>query len=140
MLASPRTTLFLCKNKSKRSGKRAHLPARLALCFCQIHARQTVCRLDPFPYEEAVSRSRLHTKYMASNPNLDTTFSVQASSTAEAEAQILQALSSAKGRGKDGIDGQQLQALQEAVQQLEQDGGVEGPVAREDLLDGRCIP
>ena len=77
---------------------------------------------------------------MASSAESYTTFSVQASSTAEAEAQILQALSSAKGRGKDGIDGQQLQALQEAVQQLEQDGGIEGPVAREDLLDGRCIP
>jgi hypothetical protein len=56
---------------------------------------------------------------------------------AEAEAQVLRAVASARGRGKEGVDEEQRALLDEAVQQLESDGGVSGPTAREDLLDSR---
>ena len=58
---------------------------------------------------------------------------------AAAEGEIIAALSSARGRGKDGIDEAQRAKLDAAVQRLEADGGVADPTAREDLLDGRCV-
>ena len=55
-----------------------------------------------------------------------------------AEQQIHDAIASATGRGKSGVDSTQQEALERAVEQLERDGGVADPTAREDLLDGRC--
>jgi hypothetical protein len=44
----------------------------------------------------------------------------------QAEAAILSALASAQGRGKSGLDADQLLELNAAVEALEADGGVEG--------------
>lgn len=43
-----------------------------------------------------------------------------------AEASVLQALTSAKGRGKTGLSEEQLQQLNAGIQTLEDDGGVRG--------------
>lgn len=58
-------------------------------------------------------------------------------SPAAAEQQVLEAIASVTGRGKDGIDSQQQAALDEAIEALERDGGLAGPTSRPDVLDGR---
>lgn len=54
----------------------------------------------------------------------------------DAEQQVLSALESAKGRGKGGLDPQQLLELNAAFELLEQDGGVPDPTTLEQI-DGR---
>lgn len=54
----------------------------------------------------------------------------------QAQAAILKALRSAKGRGKTGLAPAQLDALNGAIAQLEADGGVPAPTTLEQL-DGR---
>jgi hypothetical protein len=53
-----------------------------------------------------------------------------------AEAQLLEALRSAKGRGKEGLSAEQQARIAEAVALLEADGGVKAPAAAGGLLDG----
>lgn len=53
----------------------------------------------------------------------------------DAEAAILDALKSAKGRGKEGLSASQLSQLNAAVELLEADGGVAEPV-KTPAIDG----
>ena len=60
-------------------------------------------------------------------------------SSAAAEQQVLDAIASVTGRGKDGINNEQQAAFDKAIQALERDGGVAEPTSRPDVLDGRCV-
>jgi hypothetical protein len=55
----------------------------------------------------------------------------------DAQASILNALTSVKGRGKSGLTDEQREELEAAVKQLEEDGGIMDVTAKEEALDGK---
>eukprot|EP00798_Chlamydomonas_sp_ICE-L_P014069 gene14069-20014_t len=53
------------------------------------------------------------------------------------EKSVLDALSTAKGRGASGLSDEQRDIIAEAVEVLEADGGMRSPTLNEDVLDGK---